>query len=325
MNIINKELFKKINKLIKAYDNIVLARHISPDPDAIGSQIALRDAIKLNYPDKKVYAIGAGVAKFKYFGSLDKLDNEVIEDALLIVLDVPNFNRVDGIDSINYKQIIKIDHHPAEDIIGDVDFTSSDYSSTCEMVAEFLLESKYQMDRKIAENLFLGIVADSDRFLFRNTTTHSIEISLELIKRYNIDFVSLYDNLYFKNYNECKFEAYIINNLTITENGFGYINIDNNVVEQMGVDTTTASTIVNEFNFINELYAWCFITYDERNSIYKANIRSRGPIINEIANHYNGGGHKYASGARLKNKEDVKKLLNDLDNCCKEYLKRELS
>ena len=169
MNIINKELFKKLSKLIKAYDNIVLARHISPDPDAIGSQIALRDAIKLNYPDKKVYAIGAGVAKFKYFGNLDKIDNEVIEDALLIVLDVPNFNRVDGLESINYKQIIKIDHHPAEDIVGDVDFTSSDYSSTCEMVAEFLLESKYQMDKKIAENLFLGIVADSDRFLFRNT------------------------------------------------------------------------------------------------------------------------------------------------------------
>ena len=42
-----------------------------------------------------------------------------------------------------------------------------------------------------------------------------------------------------------------------------------------------------------------FVVYDERNDIYKANIRSRGPVINEVASKYNGGGHKFASGCRL--------------------------
>ena len=45
---------KKILKKIKQYDTIVIARHISPDPDAIASQIALRDTIRLNYPKKKI-------------------------------------------------------------------------------------------------------------------------------------------------------------------------------------------------------------------------------------------------------------------------------
>ena len=54
-----KEMYKKIIKIIKKYDKIVLARHISPDPDAIASQIALRDSIKLGlflkkYPDIKI-------------------------------------------------------------------------------------------------------------------------------------------------------------------------------------------------------------------------------------------------------------------------------
>ena len=74
VSIIKRELYKKIFKIIKDYDEIVLARHIGPDPDAIASQIALRDSIRLTFPDKKVYAIGAGVSKFKYLGNLDKPD-----------------------------------------------------------------------------------------------------------------------------------------------------------------------------------------------------------------------------------------------------------
>src|SRR5574344_1175042 len=114
-------IYKQIYREIKAFDTIVIARHIGPDPDAIASQIALRDSIRLTWPDKKVYAVGAGVSKFKYLGSLDHDDLSKIDHALLIVLDVPNFSRLDGIDDLEYDSILKIDHHPAMDIIGEVD------------------------------------------------------------------------------------------------------------------------------------------------------------------------------------------------------------
>ena len=277
---INKDVYKKIFKLIKKYDEIVLARHIGPDPDAVASQIALRDSIKLTFPNKRVYAVGAGVSKFKYLGSLDKPDFNSLTNSLLIVLEVPNFYRIDGADDLDYKDIVKIDHHPKEDIIGTADFTSSDYSSTCEMVAK-------------------------------------------LCKDYNLDFTNLYANLYQKSFNECKFEAYIINNLIITDNKFGYILIDNKVVEEYKVDLSTASVLINNFNFIEELNVWCFITYDERNEIYKVNIRSRGPIINEVASKYNGGGHQYASGVRISEKKDVDALIKDLDEVASNYLAEE--
>ena len=51
----NKGLEKVIYREIKKYQNIVIARHISPDPDAIASQIALRDSINKTFPQKKVY------------------------------------------------------------------------------------------------------------------------------------------------------------------------------------------------------------------------------------------------------------------------------
>ena len=320
---INKDVYKKIYKLIKKYDEIVIARHIGPDPDAIASQIALRDSIKLTFPNKRVYAVGAGVSKFKYLGTLDKPDFNSLTNSLLIVLDVPNFYRIDGVDDLDYKDIIKIDHHPKEDIEGTVDFTSDIFSSTCEMVANLLYKTKLIIDKDIAEKLFLGIVSDSERFLFKNTTVGTFEICSKLIKDYNLDFISLYDNLYQKSFNECKFEAYIINNLKISENKFGYIVIDNKKIEECKVDISTPSVLINSFNFIDELILWCFITYDERNEIYKVNIRSRGPVINEIAGKYNGGGHKYASGARLSKKEDVNLLLKDLEKAAEEYLAKE--
>ena len=320
---INKDVYKKIFKLIKKYDEIVLARHIGPDPDAVASQIALRDSIKLTFPNKRVYAVGAGVSKFKYLGSLDKPDFNSLTNSLLIVLDVPNFYRIDGADDLDYKDIVKIDHHPKEDIIGTADFTSSDYSSTCEMVANLIYETKLVMDKDIAEKLFLGIVSDSERFLFKNTTVGTFEMVAKLCKDYNLDFTNLYGNLYQKSFNECKFEAYIINNLIITDNKFGYILIDNKVVEEYKVDLSAASVLINNFNFIEELNVWCFITYDERNEIYKVNIRSRGPIINEVASKYNGGGHQYASGVRISEKKDVDALIKDLDEVASNYLAEE--
>lgn len=318
-----KEMYKKIFKIIKKYDNIVLARHISPDPDAIASQIALRDSIKLTFPEKNVYAVGAGVHKFKYLGSLDKPELTSIENALLIVLDVPNFCRVDGINGLEYQSILKIDHHPAEDIVGDVDWTDSTKSSTCEMIANLLLNSPLEMDTKIAEDLFVGMVFDSDRFLLPNTSAGTLKTAYELVSTSNINFVNLYDNLYERSISEEKFRAYLINNIEITENKFGFIFVPSEDLKKFNVEATSVSNQVNDFYFIKELVCWMFVVYDERNDIYKANIRSRGPIINEVAAKYNGGGHKFASGCRTDDYKVIEALAKDLDATCKEYFNEE--
>ena len=314
-----REMYKKIIKIIKKYDKIVLARHISPDPDAIASQIALRDSIKLTFPNKEVYAVGAGVHKFKYLGALDKPDLSTLNNSLLIVLDVPNFYRVDGINGLEYDAILKIDHHPAEDIVGDVDWTDSTKSSTCEMIAELLLYSPLAMDTKIAEDIYVGMVFDSDRFLLPNTSAETLKTAYELVKTSNINFVNLYDNLYERSINEEKFRAYLINNIEITENRFGFIFVPSEDLKKFNVEPTSVSNQVNDFYFIKELMCWMFVVYDERNDIYKANIRSRGPVINEVAAKYNGGGHKFASGCRTSDYKVIEALAKDLDATCKKY------
>ena len=132
----------KIYKLISKYNNIVIARHIGPDPDAVASQIALRDSIKLTFPKKNVYAVGAQVSRFKSYGHLDKIDLSSLDNPLLIVLDVPNISRIDGIDYSLFKEVIKIDHHPYEDKMGNIEIVDTLSSSTCEIVARLIFKTK---------------------------------------------------------------------------------------------------------------------------------------------------------------------------------------
>lgn len=320
MVFITKPVINQIFKKIKKYNNIVVARHTSPDPDAIASQLALRDSIRETFPDKKVLAVGVGVAKFKDYGILDKQIYEGVKDALLIVLDVPNMHRVDGIDGLNYKEIIRIDHHPSEDIKAITEWCDITCSSTAQMVTELIMDSKLVLNKKIASNLFLGMVSDSDRFLLKNTTAHTFEVAARLIRESELDFPPLYDKLYIRPFNEIKFQAYIINNLIIDESGLAYIKIEDDALKEYNVDAATVTNMINNFNFIDDFVVWAFVVKDSRNDLIKVSIRSRGPIINTIASKYNGGGHKLASGCRLKTMEEVDKLLDELKNAAKEYI-----
>ena len=317
---------KKIYRKIKQYNTIVIARHTSPDPDAVASQIALRDAIKLTFPKKNVYAVGVSVAKFKTYGVLDKIDETTFnEDALLIALDVPNKSRIDGVDPSVFKEMFKIDHHPSEEIFGECDWIDDTSSSTCQLIIELLFETCMKLDRKIAENLFLGVVSDSDRFLISYTTSKTFKLIANLIDKSQIDFTKLYSNLYERPYEEIKFHGYLSDNLNITENGFAHIILTPEILKKYNVDSATPSNMINDFSNIRGVYVWMFATYDERNEIYKVNIRSKGPVINDTAALFGGGGHKYASGARIREKEELQKLIVALDEDCIKYKESLLS
>lgn len=311
-------IYKQILKKIKEYETIVIARHIGPDPDAIASEIALRDLIKFNFPNKKVYAVGTSVSRFKYFGLLDKIDESKLEHAMLIITDVPKFERVDSAYKPRYDYTIKIDHHPCDEQVCDLELVDTGASSACQLITELVYRTKLKMNKEIAEKLFMGIIADSDRFLLSYTSPRTLELSAKLLNDYKFELMPLYNNLYERGICERRFESYLINNITITENGFGYIKITNDVIKKYEVDSSTASNMVNDLNFIKELKVWAFSSYDEKAEIFKINIRSRGIVINEVAEHFNGGGHKFASGARLKTEEEVDALFKALDEKCQE-------
>lgn len=315
-------MLKKIYDEIKKYNTIVIARHIGVDPDALGSQFALKEAININFPEKKVYAVGSKSSRYNYFPKLDKFEKKNSNDVLLIVVDTPDKKRVDisGIDS--YKNVCKIDHHPIIDVMGDNEYVDINSSSASELVYRLLKSNKMSINYEVAKFLFYGIVSDTNRFLF-NTSIDTFNIIEELIEKFDLNTEELYKNLYARPFNEVRLQGYISENLTLTENGFAYIIITNDVLLKYGVDASSAGNMVNSYNNIDEVIAWATISEDVKNNQYKFNIRSRGPVINAAAEKYNGGGHAMASGARVKTMDEVNLLIKDIDDLCKAYLEKE--
>ena len=310
-------MYKEIVQKIKEYDTILIARHVGVDPDALCSQLALRDSIKLTYPDKKVLAIGTGSSRFLNIGKLDKLEN--VSDALLIVCDTPDKRRVDSLNFEQGKYSIKIDHHPFIEKYCDLELIDDTMCSTCEIIINMIYDTELQMNDSIAELLYMGLVSDSNRFLFSSCNYKTFEVVSRLLKDYNVDLESVYQKLYIRPLNEVRLEGYISQNLIVTDNKLAYIIISDDVINELGVDSASAGNMINNYNYIKEILVWVTVAEDVKNNQYRVSIRSRGPEINKIAEKHNGGGHRFASGAKPTTIEEVMNLINDLDNELKEY------
>lgn len=311
-------IYKSIYNEIKKYKKIYIARHIGPDPDAFGSQMALKESIKLTFPDKEVYAVGTTVARFKYFGKIDKVSSYDYDNALLIAVDIPDNKRVDIDNFLSFKNVIKIDHHPLVDKFGDIELIDENASSACELVYEVLNNTKLKITKSIAEHLYIGIVSDTNRFLY-NVNYKTFKLISDMIKNYDLEIDKLYSKTYSKPLAEVRLMGHIASTIKVDKYGFAFIEIDEDVISSLGADISAASNMINDFNNINEVIVWVFATKDIKNNIIRVNIRSRGPIINEIAAKYGGGGHKFASGVRTEKKEVVDQLVKDLIKECKKY------
>lgn len=305
-------MYKDIVDKIKEYDTIVIARHVGVDPDALCSQLALRDSIKLTYPNKKVMAIGTGSAKFAHIGRLDKLER--VSNALLIICDTPDSKRIDSVNDFSqFSCMIKIDHHPFVEKFCDIELIEDTKTSASEIIMELVLNTELLCNKEIAELLFMGLVSDSNRFLFNNCSSSTFKIVSDILKDYEFDLGSLYNKLYLRPLSEIRLQGYISLNMKVTPNKLGYVVVSNEVIEQLGVDSASAGNMVNEFNFIKEVLVWATITEDIKNDQYRISIRSRGPEINKVAESYNGGGHKFASGVRCKTLEEALEVMDKLD------------
>ena len=317
-------MYKEIYKAIKKYDEIVIARHTGADIDALGSQLAMQEIIKETFPEKKVYVIGAYSSKFKFVGQLDREEDLKLENPLLIVLDTPKTSRIDTLDLSKYSFKIKIDHHPLEEKFGDIELVNDKSSSACEVVIDLFNNTKIKMNKIAAERLFMGIVSDTNRFMYPSTSYETMNKAAKLIEEYGVNPPELYEKMYLRDLVELRFEGYMLQNLKVTKNKVAYIKITDEIQKEFNVDAATPGNMIGSLSYINDFIVWVTFSEDKKQNLVRVSIRSRGPVINTIALQYNGGGHKLASGVKLPDFTLSDALIDDLDKLCKEYLENNL-
>ena len=165
----------------------------------------------------------------------------------------------------------------------------------------------------------LFVQIHTNRFLF-NSDSSLFSFVSKILKEYSLDLPHLYQQLYMRPLHEVRLQGYIEQNMKVTENGVGYLILTSDVISKFSADVGSAGNMVNNFNYIDEILVWLMISEDKKNEIIKINIRSRGPVINTVAEKYHGGGHKFASGARVTTMEEAELLIHDLDRVCDRYI-----
>lgn len=304
---------QRIIEKIEAYDYIAIYRHVNPDFDAFGSQFGIYDMIKTTYPNKKVYVCGDFSSDLVEKYTVDFNDSAVDynNEVLGIVLDTANCERIDDNNYLKCKEIIKIDHHIVVDSYGDLNYEDSTASSASQLVAQLFKDnSVLKISKEGAAALYLGIIGDTSRFLFKSTDARTFEVASTLLQT-GIDITEIYNRIYLRKAKELEVNKFILNNYKF-DGGVAYYVLKDTDLKSLKISRERGSDFVNILSGIEEYKVWMAVTENVVDNNWRISIRSRDITVNELAQKYNGGGHALASGAKLDNLEMLPKLIEDL-------------
>lgn len=305
--------FNRIMDEIKTAQTIIIHRHVRPDPDAYGSQLGLKYYLNLKFPKKNIFAVGEAESSLDFIGTFDEISDEQYNDALVIVCDTANAPRISDNRFNTGNRLIKIDHHPAVDQYGEINYVNDHASSTSEIIFDFITYFNDQtiIDASVARVLYLGIVGDTGRFLFNNTTPHTMEVASQLLK-YPFNHQKELNKLGEKDPKLLPFQGYVLQHFDLNEKGFCKVKITKDILEQFDIAANEASLFVNAIADIQGLKIWVFAV-DEGSEI-RCRIRSKDVVINDIANEFGGGGHPNASGVSVADWAQFEVLTEALNN-----------
>ena len=312
-------MIQEIIQEIVSADTIIIHRHVRPDPDAYGSQCGLAEIIRASFPEKKVYRVGLEEKSLHFLTRLDEIPDSTYEDALVIVCDTANAERICDDRYKLGKKLIKIDHHPNDDKYGDLIWVDTEASSTSEMIYDLFLAGEHQglkMTKDAARLIYAGIIGDTGRFLFKSTSVKTFKYAAELIS-FGFDFPKLYNELYEVKIHIAKLNGYVLEHFQIHEHGVATMKLTKEVLAQFNATPADASQLVGSLGNIEGILTWVFFIEEEDQ--IRVRLRSKGPIVNDIAKRYNGGGHPLASGASIYNWNDAELVRKDLIERAKSY------
>ncbi|HEX7064937.1 MAG TPA: bifunctional oligoribonuclease/PAP phosphatase NrnA [Bacillales bacterium] len=310
---------EQILNTIEQYEIIIIHRHVRPDPDALGSQGALAELLKTAYPEKEIYVVGEEEKSLMFLNRMDDIADDVFAGALVIVCDTANSPRISD---ERYKlgdYVIKIDHHPNEDPYGDLIWVDPTASSVSEMIFEFYESGKERglvLTNRAARLLYAGIIGDTGRFLFDNTTIKTFHAA-GVLREYEFSISDLYAQLYQVQMNVMRLNGHVLQFFEMSPNGAGHIQLHEETLNKFQVLASDASQLVNAISDVKGIKAWVF--FIEEPDQIRVRLRSKGPIVNEIAKKYGGGGHPMAAGATIYKWEEADQVLQDLEEVCKEF------
>jgi phosphoesterase RecJ-like protein len=299
--------FKKIEKSIKKAGRILVACHLGPDGDAIGSLVAF--GLYLKKIGKRPYMLCAsGVPqsmKFVPGASLIKSKHPKAAYDLIIGLDYGALWRL-GLDGYLKKYpkipLMILDHHPIMEQEADFGIIRPDASSTSEIIYDYFKAIKFRLDKKIAHALAMGVLTDTGFFKYSNRP-EPLKIIIELM-RFGIRPLQIDNALNgHVKIEAMRFGGKILNRAKIHKKGqFAYSWLKRAELNKHHLTLDDLRGLVERLRNLREGKFAVLFVEDSEGKI-RGELRSRPDKkfdVGKFAEKLGGGGHKYAAGFRFR-------------------------
>jgi phosphoesterase RecJ-like protein len=310
-------------KIIKKAKKIALFSHASPDPDTIGSTIALFNALSKVGKSVDLFCEDEISENYKFLEETANYNNKKFDKDnydLLIAVDIAGLNMLgkfqEGFDT--HENTMRIDHHAMGELKSKLDIVKT-YSACAILVYETIKKLKIKIDEKIATPLYFALCGDTGIFRNNNTDSLTFKVASELLNLgANIRkvYAEFFDK---KNVSYLKLTSSILLNAE-TNDEVGYAVMTAPAKDFEKFDVSTTESVGNLANtYLSCGYKIAAVLKEKEDGIH-GSFRSKFEYdVAEIARTFDGGGHKNAAGFLIK--KDLESAKKDVVEAVEKYLK----
>ncbi|HCA81209.1 MAG TPA: bifunctional oligoribonuclease/PAP phosphatase NrnA [Bacteroidetes bacterium] len=303
--------FDQFRQIVDRCTKFVITTHVNPDPDAIGSEVALARFLSrqgkivavLNHSSTPAYC--AFLDPQTIITQFDPLQhaNMILDADAVIVVDANQPDRIQSLKPYVLSSTatkICIDHHLDRMPFAELDIVDEDSAATGEILYNlFTTLEPGSITPDIATPLYVAIMTDTGSFRFPKTDAALHRIIADLLDR-GADPVRSYNQVYEQGTpNRIQLLGQVLATLRTTHDGrVAHVTATREMFLRTGTNEEDIDNFINYTLGIAGVQVGLMFT--ELSEGVKLSFRSRGEIaINKLAQEFGGNGHKNAAGARI--------------------------
>lgn len=307
-----KNLAGDILAEITKAQKILLHLHPSPDPDSVGSALAMAEVCRSF--GKEVVVIGGDSPLPTSMSFLPGFDSvvsknfgEVLTDNfdLFIIQDSGSTGMITKHQAVVFPAQMKtivIDHHATNPNFGDINLVV-DYPATAQILFDLFTEWQVEMTETIAINLFVAVYADTGGFKYPYTLPSTFAMAGELVKINKGVLTAVVDLQNQLTPKSLQYKALVLGSIQVVSGRVAVAGLDFSTLQKNNITDrdTEGLSMAGEMLGVKDWQATCTVMEKEPGQV-RISLRSKNAEVidvSKIAEQLGGGGHKQASGGKL--------------------------
>ncbi len=296
-----EDVLFEIAKQLKNAQNIGVFCHVRPDGDALGSALALCEALKNAGKQAYMMCEDAVPERLKIFPAMDQALTSVprgVEFDLLVSADCADMSRI-GVFTPLYRKFrgmtINIDHHVSNDRYAVLNYVR-ECPATCEIIPDILKAAEMPLTKDIADLLAMGLLTDSGNFSHRDVTSETFGVAALLCDA-GADFSRIgYEMFSRQTKNRAILYARVLSSMRFClDDRLVFLTVTQKDFAETGTDKSHTEGFV-DFPLSIDGVEVSVALMEVKKGQYKVSLRSKRADVNAVASEYGGGGHILASG-----------------------------